>query len=343
MRLLITGVAGFLGTHVAEHFRNLGWEVIGIDNLADMELKRASYDVKKSREHNLKFLEEIGVEFHKKDCRDLIPEEFQKLDFIVHCAAQPAMTIAIENPVYDMDNNIRSTIKVLEVAKWQKCPIVTCSSIHVYGNSLNSSLVEKATRFERPEGSLKEIDEYHEILRGDLTPLHVSKRAVELYTLSYAETYKMRAATFRLTGMYGERQFAGMDHGWVSNFAIRTVKHRQITIFGTDKQVRDILYAKDAARAFEFWFKNNGKSEVYNIGGGYKNSISLGECLKTLSQLNPTSNQKITIEKPRFGDLYYFVCDYKKAMSDFSWSPETSPDDGLIKLNNWIIANNEIL
>ncbi|KKK52535.1 hypothetical protein LCGC14_3103970, partial [marine sediment metagenome] len=102
----------------------------------------------------------------------------------------------------------------------------------------------------------------------------------------------MIAASFRLTGMYGERQFGGMDHGWVANFAIRTIMNRPITIFGTDKQVRDILYAKDAARAFELWFKK-GKTGIYNIGGGYENSISLKECLRTLSKSIPGREQLI--------------------------------------------------
>ncbi len=341
MKLLVTGIAGFLGTHVAEHFRSLGWNVIGIDNLNDMELKRAKFDVKKSRTHNLDFLEKINVDFHKADCRDVTFLDFADLDFIIHCAAQPAMTVAIEFPLYDMLNNIHGVVNMLEIAKRFKIPFVNCSTVHIYGNGSNEGLVEKETRFEVPPGSVQEVSEHAEILRGDLTPLHVSKRATELYTQTYAETYGMRTASFRLTGMYGERQFGGMDHGWVANFAIRTVLERPITIFGTDKQVRDILYAKDAARAFELWFKE-GKTGIFNIGGGIKNAISLKECLQSIFKISKTS-QAIKFEPKRFGDLYYFVCDYEKAKNDFGWEPEVLPEEGLRKLIKWINENKEIL
>ena len=236
MKVLITGVCGFLGTHVADYFKKKGWDVIGIDNLTDFELKR-EYDVEKSRKHNLEFLESIGAYFYKADCRNVTTEDFNNLDFIIHCAAQPAMTLAIENPVYDLDNNVCGTVNMLEIARKLKIPFVNCSTIHVYGNKSNNKLMEGNTRFickDNPATNEKE-----KILDGDLTPLHVSKRATELYTQTYAENYKMRTASFRLTGMYGERQFGGMDHGWVANFAIRTIMNKPITIFGTDKQVRD--------------------------------------------------------------------------------------------------------
>lgn len=342
MKILITGVAGFLGTHLAEHYVKKGWEVIGIDNLTDFELSRAKFNIKKSREHNLKFLDSIGVRFFQEDIRAIGPysECFNDggPDFIINCAAQPAMTIAIEHPYYDMDNNIAGVVNLLEIARHFKTPFVTCSTIHVYGNKLNSEVIEFQDRF---EASPNEIDESRPILVGDCTPLHVSKYVTELYCRTYAETYGIRAAAFRLTGMYGERQFGGMDHGWVANFAIRTVMDRDITVFGTDKQVRDILYASDAAKAFDMWFENNGKSEVYNIGGGYKNSISLKECLQELKNITQ-KDQKIIIEPKRFGDLWYFVCDYKKAKKDFGWEPQISVDEGIKKIVGWIDSNQEL-
>jgi len=334
MRVLITGVAGFLGTHVADYFKKKKWEVVGIDNLTDFELSK-EYDAEKVRKHNLDFLKKIGVEFRKQDCRMVLPSDFD-VDFIIHCAAQPAMTLAIEHPYYDMDNNIKGTVCMLEVARKLKIPFVNCSTIHVYGNEGNEGLIEKETRFESYE---PEFDEDRPILDGDLTPLHVSKRATELYTQTYAETYKIRTASFRLTGMYGERQFGGMNHGWVANFAIRTIMNKPITIFGTDKQVRDILYAEDVARAFEMWYQK-GKTGIYNIGGGMENSISLGECL---TKLKVTNNQDIKFEPKRFGDMYYFVCDYKKAYKDFGWKPKILPDEGLKRITKWIQENKEIL
>ena len=339
MKVLITGVAGFLGTHVAEYFRSQEWDVMGIDNLTDYELSKAGFDVEKSRKHNLDFLESIGVEFIQLDVRNCRYETFKGVDFIIHCAAQPAMTLAIKDPKNDADNNIMGIVNMLEIARELKIPFVNCSSIHVYGNSGNEGLHEMETRFQSGPLSREEaMNEKTPILQGDVTPLHASKRATELYTQAYAETYKIRAASFRLTGMYGPRQFGGMDHGWVANFAIRIIKGRDLTIFGTAKQVRDILYAQDAARVFMLWFEK-GKSEIYNIGGGMPAAISLRECIDMIaSQTN--KEPIIKMEKKRFGDLYYFVCDYKRAEKDFGWKPVIFPVEGISRLIKWAASIN---
>lgn len=337
MKVLITGVAGFLGTHVAELFKQNDWDVVGIDNLTNFELSRAKFDVEKSRRHNLDFLNKIGVDFRREDVR-FFEEEGEKFDLIIHCAAQPAMTVSIEYPFYDFQTNVQGVVNMLEVAKRLKIPFINCSSVHVYGNDLNIKLEEDDTRF---NSELGEINEQQPILKGDLTPLHVSKRATELYTQCYNEMYGIRTASFRLTGMYGERQFGGMDHGWVANFVIRSVMKRPITIFDTTKQVRDILYAKDAARAFLMWYEN-GSSGIFNIGGGMKNAVSLGECL---SEINRQTNipQNIHVKPPRVGDLYYFVCDYQKAFNNFGWEPLIRPSEGIEMLIKWVKQNKEIL
>jgi len=251
------------------------------------------------------------------------------------------MTVAIEDPRYDADDNILSCVNMLNVAKELNVPLVNCSSIHVYGNSGNEKLQLTETRFKRTAFENDEIDETAPILQGELTPLHVSKYATELYTKSFAEMYEMKTASFRITGMFGERQFGGMDHGWVANFAIRTIMNKSITIFGTDKQVRDILYAEDVARAFYLWFLAGCPTGIYNIGGGMKNSISLGECISKLSKISGEKNYGSILPK-RKGDLWYFVCDYKKANREFGWEPQVSVDEGLQRITKWIKENKEL-
>ncbi len=345
MKVLISGMAGFLGTHVAEYFIKNNWEVFGFDNLTNYELSRTKFDVRKSRTHNLEFLNKIGANFCQLDCRninaDLLLRMWGTFDFIIHCAAQPAMTIAIEDPKYDADDNIMSCVNMLEIAKKLNIPFVNCSSIHVYGNEGNDYLEEKETRFTPLKPIPEETDENEPVLEGELTPLHVSKYTTELYTKSFAETYGMKTASFRITGMFGERQFGGMDHGWVANFAIRTIMERDITIFGTDKQVRDILYAEDVARAFLLWFYAGRPVGIYNIGGGMKNSISLGECLGKLSDFTGKLTS-IKVEPKRKGDLWYFVCDYQKAKIEFGWEPQISVDEGLTRIIKWIEGNQEL-
>ena len=338
MRVLISGGCGFLGSHVAEHFRREDDEVVVLDNLAQHELALTGYDLVKSRKHNLDFIKSIGCEFVKGDVTHSLDQPFMKgVDYIVHCAAQPAMTLAMQDPLFDLKTNIVGTVNVLEIAQKRDIPMVNCSTIHLYGNDINKNLVEQETRF---TNTPEVFDENYPILNGDITPLHASKRAAELYVQTYVETYGVRAATFRLTGMYGPRQFGGMDHGWVANFAIRAIIGRPIFLFGTGKQVRDILYASDAAMAFDLWF-SKGKSETYNIGGGLGNSISLQECIKLIEK---TANIEadVSLKDPRFGDLYYFVCDSSKAERDFKWSPEVHNAEGILHLTEWIKANREM-
>jgi CDP-paratose 2-epimerase len=247
------------------------------------------------------------------------------------------MTIAIENPELDVATNVIGTFNVLEAARRYDVPMVNCSTIHVYGNKINETLKEGETRFLREPPA---IGENHPILEGKITPLHASKRSAELYVQTYVDTYGLEAATFRLTGMYGPRQFGGEDHGWVANFVIRTLLRLPIRIFGTDKQVRDILYVSDAVEAFDAFYRNR-KPGIYNIGGGVKNIISLGECLKMIREITGIK-QEICYEPPRTGDLWYFVCDITKAEKELGWEPKVSNREGLKKLIRWVEDNIEI-
>lgn len=334
MKVLVTGGCGFVGSHVCEYFKMRGDDVTALDNLARHELERTPYKPD-ARMHNFNFVHKLGCHFIKGDIRrPLIKDEW---DYIIHTAAQPAMTIAIEEPWLDLTTNIIGTYNVLELARQLDVPIVNCSTIHLYGNNINDTLTEGETRFTAEPAT---IDEEHKILNGDVTPLHASKRAAELYTQTFAETYGLKAANFRLTGMYGPRQFGGMDHGWVANFAIRVITGKAITLFGTGKQVRDILYAGDAARAFDLWL-NGGKSTTYNIGGGPENIISLQECIELITEITEITTDPV-LDDPRFGDLYYFVSDIGKATKDFGWTPQTSNQDGIEKLVTWIQNNRRL-
>jgi len=339
MKVLVTGGCGFLGSHVCEYYRVKGDEVVSFDNLTKGELMRTGYNVEDARFHNWKILKELGVSLVKGDIRNKqeLLGETKDCDYIVHTAAQPAMTIAIENPELDLGSNVVGTFHVLEAARKYDIPVVVCSSIHVYGNGINETIREGKTRFIREPPS---IDESYPILEGKITPLHSSKRATEIYTQAYIDTYGLNAAIYRLTGMYGPRQFGGEDHGWVANFLIRTVLGMPIRIFGTGKQVRDILYVSDAVDAIVAFNKTRA-SGLYNIGGGLENIISLGECLQLIRKI-AGFKQKIIHEPKRLGDLWYFVCDIAKARENLGWEPKVSNKAGLEKLNNWVKANVEL-
>jgi CDP-paratose 2-epimerase len=191
------------------------------------------------------------------------------------------MTISWEDPELDFSTNTRGTFNVLEAARLAGIPVAICSSIHTFGpDAINASLIEEETRYVRKP---VEIDESEPLLQGSVTPLHASKRSNEIYLQSYVDTYNLRAACFRLTGIYGPNQFGGEDHGWVANFAIRTALGLPITIFGTGKQLRDILYASDAAAAFGAFYRSP-KPGIYNLGGGPLSMISLLESIRLIEE-----------------------------------------------------------
>lgn len=336
MKVLVTGGCGFLGSHTCEYYTRKGEKVISFDNMTKHELMRTNYAIEAARNYNWNFLKSLGVNLIIGDIRDYekLRESAKGCDFIIHTAAQPAMTISIEDPDLDFSTNVLGTLNVLKVAREYKIPIVFCSTIHVYGNKINRELKEKETRYiHQPP----EIDENYPVMEGILTPLHVSKRVAELYTQTFIDSYGLEAAIFRLTGLYGPRQFGGEDHGWVANFAIRAILEEPINIYGTGKQVRDIIYATDVVEAFDAFYKTR-KSGIYNIGGGFKTSLSLIECIKLFEEI---LGKKIQVKffPDRFGDLRYFVCDTSKARKNLNWEAKILPKDGITNLVNWIKDN----
>ncbi len=338
MKVLVTGGCGFAGSNACEYFIKKGAEVIAFDNMTKHELARTGYGANAAREYTQKFLQQIGASVVKGDLRnkeDLV-RAATGCDFIIHTAAQPAMTIAIELPELDFTTNVLGTFNVLEAARATDAPVVFCSTIHVYGNKINQGLREEETRFARTPA---EIDEFHP-LEGAITPLHASKRSAELYVQTFIDTYGLKAAIFRLTGLYGPRQFGGEDHGWVANFTIRAIMGRSITVFGTGKQVRDILYISDLAEAFNAFYAKQ-QSGTYNIGGGFKNSISLLECLALISEVTGKKTD-VKFEPERFGDLRYFVCDNSKAKTLLDWSPKVRPREGVKELASWVTKNKRL-
>jgi len=336
MKVLVTGGCGFLGSHTCQYYKEKGDEVVAYDNMTKYELGRTGYATEEARNYNWNKLSALGVEMIKGDVRDYehLLEAAKGCDFIIHTAAQPAMTIAWEDPELDFSTNVRGTFNVLKVAREHKIPVVSCATIHIYGNKINERLEEGERRYilDPPE-----IDENYPAMEGLLTPLHASKRAAEIYLQTFIDTYKLEAASFRFTGMYGPNQFGGEDHGWVANFAIRAVLGLPINIFGTGKQVRDILYAKDAVLAFDAFYKSR-KPGIYNIGGGLKTAISLIDCVDILKEITG-KDIKVNFCPDRMGDLRYFVCDTKKAQRELKWDAEILPKEGITKLVNWITEN----
>jgi len=339
-KVLVTGGCGFLGTHISEMFKKKGWDVIAYDNLTTYEFKKNPYMRPESRYANKNMLEKFGVKINVADVRDkeALFSACSDVDYICHTAAQPTMTLSWEDPERDFSTNVRGTFNVLEAARKFNIPVVSCNSIHCYGPSkINSELKEEKTRYVREPVT---INEEEPLLQGVVTPLHASKSSAEHYVQCYIDTYNLKAASFRLTGIYGPYQFGGEDHGWVANFSIRNVLGLPLTIFGNGKQLRDILYASDVAEAFDCFYEKQ-KPGIYNIGGGEKTMISLLECIEMIDEISGKKSN-VRFEKDRFGDLKYFVSDITKAKKELNWEPKITPRKGITNLINWIKNNQNL-
>ncbi len=180
MKILVTGGCGFLGSHVCEFYRQKGWEVIAYDNMTKHEMQRTGFATEAARNYNWEYLKKLGVKLVKADVRNYeeLLDQTHHCDYIIHTAAQPAMTISWEDPRLDITTNVLGTFNVLETARTLKIPAACCATVHVYGNKINEELKEGDKKYiGTPEG----IDENYPTLGGTITPLHASKAAGDIY------------------------------------------------------------------------------------------------------------------------------------------------------------------
>jgi CDP-paratose 2-epimerase len=217
--------------------------------------------------------------------------------------------------------------------------IVYSSSNKVYGNLEYLDLVETETRY-HPRASQPGVDESAPIEFH--TPYGCSKGAADQYMLDYARAFNLSTVVFRHSTIYGGRQFATYDQGWVGWFCRQAIESKAnparppFTVSGDGKQVRDLLHVSDAVRCYVAAFENiqAARGHAFNIGGGIENSMSLLELLHYLEQrLGIRLNY--THLPWRQSDQRFFVADNSKARKLIHWQPTTSKEDGIESVLAW--------
>jgi CDP-paratose 2-epimerase len=276
MKILVTGGAGFVGSHVAEYYATRNEEVIVFDNLSRAEL--LGYETQNAM-YNWNYLKGYeNIELIKGDIRDAetIKDVAKYADVIIHTAAQTAVTTSLIDPRTDFEVNAFGTFNVLEAARLSKnnpC-VIFCSTNKVYGDNVNKIPVrEKEIRYEFADEKYKNgIPEEFSTDLCEHTPYGASKFTGDIYVQDYAQRNEIDAVVFRMSCIYGTRQFGVEDQGWVAWFSIATLLEKPITIYGDGKQVRDVLYVADLVKAFDDFVEKRDKLHhgVYNIGGGDK-------------------------------------------------------------------------
>lgn len=340
MKILITGGAGLVGSHCAEYLTKRKHKVIVLDNLMRSQL--FNYD-DKSVEYNWRYLAKVrGVTRIKgdvRDARDVRRAIGKGVDAVIHTAGQPGVPSSVRMPLEDFSINAFGTLNVLEQLrkKSKKATVVYTSTNKVFGENVDKiPLKELKSRY-----IFKGIKGVSELMPTDLTghtPYGVSKLVGDLYTQEYAHIYGMRTACFRMSCIYGTRQFGFEDQGWVAWFIIATLKNKPITIYGNGKQVRDLLYVDDLAEAFYKFITSKVESNIFTIGGGPKNTTSLLEFLDEIKKLFG-KKPKTSFADWRPSDQKVYVSDISKVSRVLKWKPRTGVVEGIKRLTEWVRAN----
>ena len=338
MKLLITGGCGFLGSNLASDALARGDDLIVFDNL-----------YRNGSRENLAWLQAQGTfTFEHGDIRN--QNDITRIiaahapDAIFHLAGQVAMTTSIANPRMDFETNALGTFNLLEAVR-QHAPnavVIYSSTNKVYGDLEQFNYTETETRFrciDHPEGFNEHTTlDFH-------SPYGCSKGAADQYMLDYARIFELKTVVFRHSSMYGGRQFATYDQGWVGWFCQKAVETNRgelrepFTISGTGKQVRDVLHADDMKRLYMAAVENIDKARghAFNIGGGIENSLSL---LELFSSLEGLLNIKLDYRRlpVRESDQRVFVADIQKATRLLDWRPLVSAPDGVARMVEWVSA-----
>lgn len=335
MRYLITGGCGFLGSNLAAEVLKKGDELFIFDNL-----------YRTGTEENLKWLKSLGdFKFYHSDIRSYNDVEYAvrdcKPDVLFHLAGQVAMTTSLDNPRFDFEVNVLGGNNVLEaVRKFSPHTIVTYSSTNkVYGDLEWITYEETQTRYK----AVNYNNGFDEKIPLDFkSPYGCSKGATDQYMLDYAKMFDIKTIVFRHSSIFGGRQYATSDQGWIGWFVKQGIDigkgilEKPFTISGTGKQVRDVLFADDLISCyFSAINTENNFGQAYNIGGGMDNSLSLLELFKLLEK-------ELGIEMKydqlpwRKSDQKVYVADITKASEAFSWLPKITSGEGVKRMINWV-------
>src|SRR5262245_52304365 len=263
-RALVFGGAGFIGSNLSKNLLESGYKVTVFDSLA-----------RRGSERNLQWLKQIDANkkmtFIHGDVRDFaaVQDAVEEADEVFHLAAQVAVTTSVDSPRTDFEINALGTLNVLEAVRisGRKTPIVFSSTNKVYGGLEDIGTVEGEFRYELrdvpfgvPES--RPLD-FH-------SPYGCSKGAADQYVRDYSRIYDIPAVVFRMSCIYGPRQFGNEDQGWVAHFMIAAATGRPLTIYGDGKQVRDVLFVEDLVKALRLAADRIDRSagQLYNLGGG---------------------------------------------------------------------------
>lgn len=297
MKILVTGGAGFIASHVTDLFIEAGHEVVIVDNLSTGRVSNLNPKAK----------------FYQIDIRS--PElkqifEVERPEVVDHHAAQMDVRRSVADPVYDADINILGTLNLLNlsVEYGVRKVIYISSGGAVYG-----------------EPEYLPCDEKHPV--QPLCPYGATKYMTELYLYMYKQTYGLDYSVIRYPNVYGPRQDPAGEAGVVAIFTGAMLKGKPVTIYGTGEQVRDYVFVKDCARANQILLEK-GSGQVYNLGFGIGTTVNqIFDCLKDITGYSLPANYGTA----RAGETFQIYLSAEKARKEIGWQPTVPLEEGLRK------------
>jgi len=345
LKVIITGSSGLIGSNISQYYLNKGFNVIGIDNDQRKEFFGNEASNKKNLEELSKNKEFISHEIDIRNSEEVkkIFNNHKDVDMVIHAAAQPSHDWARENKIIDFDINASSTLHLLETIKTVSTDIafVYLSTNKVYGDNPNKLDFVKGNKrydLEKNHKYYAGIDTSMEIDGGIHSFFGISKLTADLIVQEYGKTYDMKTICLRGGCLTGSNHNGAKAHGFLSYLVKCAKSSDKYVIEGYEGlQVRDNIDAYDVSTVIEEFRKNPGSSEVFNIGGGRDNSISIIEAIEKVEKiLNKKMNYEIS-SQARLGDHIWYITDNTDLYNRFpDWKITKNIDqilDELINLN----------
>ena len=307
MRVLVTGGAGFIGSHICERLLKEGYEVICLDNFDPY------YEPGLKRNNIKPFLNDKKFKLVEGDIRDqrLVREIIsQDVDYIFHYAAQTGVRASVENPLKAHEVNATGTLSILQACLNSNTKkIINASSSSVYGKV-----------------KYLPLDENHP--KTPVSPYGVSKLMAEHYCRVFSEIYGLKIISLRLFTVYGPRMRPDLA---ISIFTTKVLKNETIEIFGDGTKTRDFTYIDDVIEANLLAMKK-ADSGVYNIGSGGR--ISIGELAERIIEVTGAKSG-VVYAHPQKGDAEHTWASIDKAKKELGWEPQINLEQGLERFVDW--------
>lgn len=327
---LVTGGAGFVGSNLADALLADGERVVVLDRLSRPGVER---NARWLRERHGEAVEVVVADVQDASAVGPLVERARR---VYHLAGQVAVTTSLEDPGEDFRTNLMGTFHVLEAARRRDDPPPTLftSTNKVYGRLRGLDVVRDGDRYTFGDG----VDGVDEGAALDFhSPYGCSKGGADQYVRDYARVFGVPSVVFRMSCIYGRRQWGTEDQGWVAHFGRAILADEPITIFGDGRQVRDILWVDDLVRAMRAALDRPAETagEVFNVGGGPANAVSVRGVVDRLLELTGR-RPRITMDDWRPGDQRVYISDTGKLERVLGWRPRVDVDEGLERLVAWL-------